>query len=92
MNHACCGEPEVSSARRGSDASRAANGLALAAAPTFALMSLWTGLSSDQSDMLCMGMRDGSLLNGMALMYAFMSVFHAGPWLKVISRRVGESD
>ena len=91
MSHACCGEPEVSGARRDSAASSAANGLALAASPTFALMALWTGLASNQSDMLCMDMRDASPLNGMALMYAFMSVFHAAPWLKAISRRWRES-
>jgi hypothetical protein len=92
VNHACCGEPEVSAARRGSEASTAANGLALAAAPTFALMALLTGLSSDRSDLLCMDMPDASPLNGMALMYALMSVLHAGPWLKAISRRVSGSD
>jgi len=88
VSHACCGEPEVSAARRGAAASAAAaNALALAAAPTFALMALWTGLASNQSDMLCMDMRDASPLNGMALMYALMSAFHATPWLKLISRR-----
>jgi hypothetical protein len=32
-----------------------------------------------------MGMHDPSSLNGMALMYALMSAFHASPWLKRIS-------
>jgi hypothetical protein len=65
----------------------AAGWLGLAAAPTFAIMALWTGLFSGRSDMLCMGMQDASPLNGMALMYALMSAFHAAPWLKLISRR-----
>ena len=58
--------------------------LGLAAAPVFALMALWTGLS-DQPDTLCMSMHDASSLNGMALMYTLMSIFHAAPWIKLIS-------
>jgi hypothetical protein len=61
--------------------------LSLAAAPTFGLMGLWTIMSSGQPGMLCMSMYDASPFNGMALMYALMSVFHAGPWLKLISSR-----
>jgi hypothetical protein len=64
----------------------AARWLGLAAAPTFALMALWTGFFCGQPDMLCMGMRDASPLNGMALMYALMSAFHAAPWLRLCSR------
>ena len=96
MSHACCGEPEAGAARldepevrvarRVTAASAAANVLALAAAPTFALLALWTAFAGDRSDMLCMGMYDASSLNGMALMYALMSAFHATPWLKRISR------
>jgi hypothetical protein len=71
----------------GHTASGAAGWLGLAAAPTFAIMALWTGLFGDQPDMLCMGMQGVSPLNGMALMYALMSTFHAAPWLKLISRR-----
>ena len=91
MSHACCGAPEVSEERRGGAASATAHALALAAAPTFALLALWTAFAGNRSDMLCMAMDDASLLNGMALMYAFMSVFHAAPWLEAISRRWGES-
>jgi len=87
VSHACCGEPDVSAARRESAASMTANGLVLAAAPTFALMALWTGLFADRSDLLCMGMQDASPVNGMALMYALMSAFHAAPWLRWIGRR-----
>ena len=62
--------------------------LSLGAAPVFALMALWTGLFG-QPDMLCMSMHTSSL-NGMALMYTLMSIFHAAPWMKLISsRRIG---
>lgn len=65
----------------------AADWLGLAAAPTFALMALWTAMSSGQPDVLCTSMHGASPLNGMALMYALMSAFHAAPWLKRISNR-----
>jgi hypothetical protein len=96
VSHACCGEPEpeVSAAPRGAAALKvgavaasAVNALALAAAPTFALLALSTAFAGDRSDMLCMSMRDASPLNGMTLMYALMSAFHATPWLNLISRR-----
>jgi hypothetical protein len=60
--------------------------LSLGAAPVFVLMALWTGLFG-QPDGLCMSMHDASSLNGMALMYALMSIFHAPPWMKLISNR-----
>jgi hypothetical protein len=65
----------------------AAGWLALAAAPTFALMALWTGLSGDRPDMLCMSGPGASPLGGMAAMYALMAAFHAAPWLRWIGRR-----
>ena len=98
MSHACCGEPEaeVDAAPRvaaapagvalGAATSTAADALAFAAAPTFALLALWTAFAGDRS-MLCMGMPEDSPSNGMALMYALMSAFHATPWLRLISRR-----
>ena len=58
--------------------------LGLAAAPTFAIMALWTGFFSGQTDTLCMMMQGSSLMNGMTLMYLLMSVFHAGPWFRLI--------
>ena len=99
MSHACCGEPEpevdaaprVAAAPAGvalaAASSTAADALAFAAAPTFALLALWTAFSGGQSGMACMAMPDASPLNGMALMYALMSAFHATPWLRLISRR-----
>lgn len=59
--------------------------IAFAAAPTFALMALWTGLSGGQPDMFCM--QSASPLGGMTLMYALMSAFHIAPWLKLVTGR-----
>jgi hypothetical protein len=59
---------------------RAAALLRFAAAPTFALLAL---LSGGGADMFCM---TGTPLGGMSLMYGLMSVFHLGPWLRLLSR------
>jgi hypothetical protein len=53
--------------------------LGLAAAPTFAIMALWTGLLSGQPDMFCMAMQSSSSMSGMTMMYLLMSAFHAAP-------------
>ena len=67
----------------------AAGWLALAAAPTFAIMALITGASGgSQPDMLCVAMHGGSMLSGMVPMYLLMSLFHAAPWLKLIASRM----
>ena len=67
---------------------RAADWLCLAAAPTFAIMALLTGvLGAGSPDMLCSAMQDASPLGGMVPMYLLMSAFHSAPWLKLISRR-----
>ncbi|HEU4381717.1 MAG TPA: hypothetical protein VFR73_24355 [Hyphomicrobiaceae bacterium] len=68
-------------------AAGAADWLGLAAAPTFALMALWTALSGGPPDVLCTSRHDAFALNAMALMYALMSAFHATPWLQRIVRR-----
>jgi hypothetical protein len=70
----------------GNAAAVAADWLYLSAAPTFAIMALLTGLGLP-SDMLCMAMPEGSPLSGMTLMYMLMGVFHAAPWLRLLSRR-----
>jgi hypothetical protein len=65
----------------------AADWLCLAAAPTFAIMALLTGvLGGGPLDMLCAGAQDASVLSGMVPMYVLMSAFHSAPWLKLISR------
>jgi hypothetical protein len=66
----------------------AAGWLALAAAPTFALMALLTGVpDGEPMGMLCSAAHGTSPLNGMALMYALMSMFHGAAWLKWIAGR-----
>jgi hypothetical protein len=66
----------------------AADWLCLAAAPTFAIMALLTGvLGGGQMDMLCSTAHDASPLTGMVPMYLLMSAFHSAPWLKLISNR-----
>jgi hypothetical protein len=65
-----------------------ADWLCLAAAPTFAVMALLTGVqSSGQPDIFCSAMDDASPLSGMVPMYGLMATFHLSPWLKLISRR-----
>lgn len=59
-----------------------ADGLRLAAAPTFAAMAVLTA-TSGMPDMLC---AMSSPLGGMVPMYALMAVFHAPPWLKLFFR------
>lgn len=73
----------------GKDGNAAAAGAAdllyLAAAPTFALMALLTGIPGGGSpDALC---SSASPLSGMVPMYLLMSAFHTAPWLKLISSR-----
>ena len=72
---------------RGRATPSVAGWLGLAAAPTFAIMVLWTGCFSGQPDMLCMAMQGSSPMSGMTVMYLLMSAFHSSPWLKLISSR-----
>jgi hypothetical protein len=66
----------------------AAGWLCLAAAPTFAIMALLTGvLGGGQQDLLCSAAPGASPLSGMVWMYLLMSAFHSAPWLKLISTR-----
>ena len=66
----------------------AADWLCLAAAPTFAIMALLTGLlGGAMPDMPCPAAKDALALNGMIPMYLLMSVFHSAPWLKLVSSR-----
>jgi hypothetical protein len=66
----------------------AADWLYLAAAPTFAIMALLTGvLGGAPPDMSCAAAQHASPLTGMVPMYLLMSAFHSAPWLKLISRR-----
>ena len=66
----------------------AADWLCLAAAPTFALMALLTGIfAAGTPDMLCSATHGASPLTGMVPMYVLMSAFHSAAWLKLISNR-----
>ena len=66
---------------------RAADGLALAAAPVFALMAL--AAASGPPEILCSAAVSVSRFSGMVAMYALMSAFHSAPWLKLIAGRRG---
>ena len=84
MSQACSGGSDGQAPRRNAGAAWMADGLALAAAPTFAVMALLTGvLDSGPAEMLCSATHV-SPLSGMAMMYLLMSVFHATPWLRLI--------
>ena len=73
--------------RRGDAAALGTAGwLGLAAAPTFAVMAVLSGLSGG-ADMMCPAAHGVSVLSGMVPMYVLMSAFHVVPWLKLISRR-----
>jgi hypothetical protein len=77
-------------ARGGYAASGVAEWLGLAAAPTFAIMALWTECFDGKPDMLCMAMQGASPISGMTVMYLLMSALNSSPWLKLISGRRNE--
>ena len=89
VSQACSGGSEGGAIRWSAAARRAANWLYLAAAPTFAIMALLTGvLGGGPPDALC-STASASPLGGMVPMYLLMSVFHLAPWLKLIASRAG---
>jgi hypothetical protein len=62
--------------------------IALAAAPTFAILAgLTLVLEAGSPDVLCSATQHASPLNSMVLMYVLMSVFHSAPWLRLLSGR-----
>ena len=88
MDNAHTREVQFEGAWSGLAAPGAADWLCLAAAPTFAVMALLTGVqSSGQPDIFCSAMHGASPLGGMVPMYLLMAAFHLSPWLKLISRR-----
>ena len=85
MSEHCTGGPGGGAIRR--SAAGAADWLYLAAAPTFAIMALLTGvLGRALPDALCSA-AGASPLSGMVPMYLLMSAFHLPPWLRLISGR-----
>ena len=89
MSDICSGGFDDRASRRSALILRLADRLYLAAAPTFALMSLLTVLADDRSA-LCSA--DGaSAMSGMAPMYLLMSAFHLPPWLKLIAAQPSRS-
>jgi hypothetical protein len=67
-------------------ATGAADWICLAAAPTFAVMALLTGVFGGAPDVLCSA-AGASPFGGMVPMYLLMSAFHLAPWLKLIAGR-----
>ena len=62
--------------------------LSFAAAPTFAIMALLSGvLAGGPPDILCSATQGASQMSGMVPMYLLMSAFHSAPWLKLIASR-----
>jgi hypothetical protein len=68
-----------------------ADWLALAAAPTFAITALLTGMLGGDADTLCSAAQAASPLGGMVPMYLLMSAFHLPPWLKLFSNRAARA-
>jgi len=79
-------DAEQGSAGGGDAALGAADWLCLGAAPTFAIMAIFSAAFGGQPDMLCSAMGAAMPVGGMALMYGLMSAFHLGPWLRLLSR------
>ncbi|MGH8147036.1 MAG: hypothetical protein ACREPY_11945 [Rhodanobacteraceae bacterium] len=84
--HATARIHDATKGEAGARASRIAEWLHLAAAPTFAVMALLTGIAgSGAADMLCSPTHGMSPLGGMTAMYLLMAAFHASPWLRLAS-------
>jgi predicted lipase len=78
---------ENDNAEGGATALGIARWLSLAAAPTFAIMALLTGvLGGGPMDMLCSA-GHGSPLAGMVPMYLLMAAFHSATWLRLVANR-----
>jgi hypothetical protein len=58
-----------------------AQGLSLAAAPTFAVMAAVSAIAGGPAAVLCSA-EPASPLTGMTTMYTLMAAFHVSPWLK----------
>ncbi|MCX5478811.1 hypothetical protein OSH08_07340 [Kaistia geumhonensis] len=76
---------KASSAASPSWSERIAGGIALAATPLFAAMAV-ASFAEESGTVLCGPMPGTILPGGMGLMYALMSVVHAGAWLRRLAR------
>ena len=76
---------EVCATRGDAAGTPAASLISLAAAPTFVIMALWSAVVGGPAEMMCASGGSALSLNGMAAMYALMSVFHVSPWLTLLS-------
>ncbi|MBB3656849.1 hypothetical protein FHX15_002077 [Rhizobium sp. BK650] len=69
-----------------------ARSLSFAAAPTFGVMAVLSA-SGPAADMICsmggMPMDEASVFSGMMPMYLLMTLFHVGPWLRLMSGEGG---
>ena len=80
----CCSDESGGSATRRNVVLRAADGLALAASPTFAAMAVLTiVMDGRHSGMLGMSAH-ASPMSDMVMMYLLMGAFHLTAWLKLI--------
>jgi hypothetical protein len=78
--------PEVGRRRGWPKAASADSLLSLAAAPTFLIMAVLTGINAGgMPDGLCSAAHEASPLTGMVPMYLLMSAVHLAPWLRLIS-------
>lgn len=68
----------------GKSAIDATGWLGLAAAPTFVSMAWAVALDSPG---VCPAFTSWPSVNGMALMYLLMGLFHLSPWLRLLSHR-----
>lgn len=74
---------------RRSASSGAADLLALAAAPTLAVMALITELSGGGAMEMHGHAAHGAPVGEMTTMYLLMAVFHAAPWLRLVRAGTG---
>jgi hypothetical protein len=61
--------------------------LSLAAAPSFAMLALLNQNPRAGMPAFCAAVQGGSPLTGMVPMYLLMSIVHATPWVRLLSRR-----
>lgn len=61
--------------------------MALAAAPTFAAMALWSAVSGATPEAMICSASPASPLDPMGVMYGLMALFHTTPWLRLAADR-----